>query len=56
MVMKVDARVAGYGPGRETALVTVTVEFDGPTESMTLSVIVPNEGDGEALRDRGEGG
>jgi hypothetical protein len=55
MVMKIDAKVIGYGPdpGREKALVTVTVEFNGPTESMTLSVIVPNEGDENALRDRG---
>jgi hypothetical protein len=53
--MKVNAKVVGYGPdpGRAQALVNVIVEFSGPTESMTLTVIVPNEGDETALREQG---
>jgi hypothetical protein len=45
--MKVNAKVVGYGPDPETtkALVNIIVEFSGPTETMTLTVIVPNEGD-----------
>ena len=44
--MKVNAKVVGYGPDPETtkALVNIIVEFSGPTETMTLTVIVPNEG------------
>ena len=42
--MKVNAKVVGYGPDPETtkALVNIIVEFSGPTETMTLTVIVPN--------------
>ena len=35
------------------ALVNIIVEFSGPTESMTLTVIVPNDGDEAALREQG---
>ena len=51
MAMKINAKVVGYGPDPETtkALVNIIVEFSGPTETMTLTVIVPNEGDEAAL-------
>jgi hypothetical protein len=41
---RAPALQVGYGPdpGRDKALVNVIVEFSGPTESMTLTVIVPN--------------
>jgi hypothetical protein len=45
--MKVNAKVVGYGPDPET--INIIVEFSGPTETMTLTVIVPNEGDEAAL-------
>ena len=47
MAMKINAKVVGYGPdpGRTKALVNVIVEFSGATESMTLTVIVPNDGE-----------
>ena len=53
--MKVNAKVVGYGPDPETtkALVNIIVEFSGPTETMTLTVIVPNEGDEAALKEQG---
>jgi hypothetical protein len=53
--MKVNAKVVGYGPDPETtkALVNIIVEFSGPTETMTLTVIVPNEGDEPALKEQG---
>ena len=52
--MKVNAKVVGYGPDPETtkALVNIIVEFSGPTETMTLTVIVPNEGDEAALKEQ----
>jgi hypothetical protein len=55
MAMKINAKVVGYGPdpGRTKALVNIIVEFSGPTESMTLTVIVPNEGDAAALQEQG---
>ena len=55
MAMKINAKVVGYGPdpGRAKALVKVIVEFSGPTESMTMTVIVPNEGDEAVLQERG---
>ena len=55
MAMKINAKVVGYGPdpGRAQALVNVIVEFSGPSESMTLTVIVPNEGDEAALEEQG---
>jgi hypothetical protein len=44
-----------FGPDPETtkALVNIIVEFSGPTETMTLTVIVPNEGDEAALKEQG---
>ena len=53
--MKINAKVVGYGPdpGRDKALVNVIVEFSGPTESVTLTVVVPNEGDEADLRRMG---
>jgi hypothetical protein len=55
MAMKINAKVVGYGPdpGRTQALVNIIVEFSGPTETMTLTVIVPNEGDEAALQEQG---
>jgi hypothetical protein len=55
MAMKINAKVIGYGPdpGRTKALVNVIVEFSGPTESMTLTVIVPNDGEEAALQEQG---
>ena len=55
MAMKINAKVVGYGPdpGRTKALVNVIVEFSGATESMTLTVIVPNDGDEAALQEQG---
>jgi hypothetical protein len=55
VAMKINAKVVGYGPdpGRDQALVNVIVEFSGPTESMTLTVIVPNEGDEAAIQEKG---
>jgi hypothetical protein len=34
-------------------VVNIIVEFSGPTESMTLTVIVTNEGDEAALQEQG---
>jgi hypothetical protein len=53
--MKINAKVVGYGPdpGRAKALVNVIVGFCGPLESMTLTVIVPNEGDEASLQEQG---
>jgi hypothetical protein len=55
MAMKINAKVVGYGPdpGRTKALVNIIVEFSGSTESMSLTVIVPNDGDEAALREQG---
>jgi hypothetical protein len=52
---RAPALQVGYGPdpGRDKALVNVIVEFSGPTESMTLTVIVPNVGDEAALQEQG---
>jgi hypothetical protein len=54
MAMIINAKVVGYGPDPETtkALVNIIVEFSGPTETMTLTVIVPNEGDEAALEEQ----
>ena len=53
--MKINAKVVGYGPDpeRTQALVNIIVEFSGSTESMTLTVVVPNEGDEADLRKMG---
>ena len=55
MAMMISAKVVGYGPDPETtkALVNIIVEFSGPTETMTLTVIVPKEGDEAALKEQG---
>jgi hypothetical protein len=55
MTMKINAKIVGYGPDSERtqALVNIIVEFAGPTETMTLSVIVPNEGDEATLKEQG---
>jgi hypothetical protein len=53
--MKINAKVVGYGPDpeRTQALVNIIVEFSGSTESMTLTVVVPNEGNEADLRKMG---
>ena len=48
MAMKINAKVVGYGPDPET-----TKAFSGATESMTLTVIVPNDGDEATLQEQG---
>jgi hypothetical protein len=55
MAMKINARVAGYGPDAktDTAIVNLTVEFEG-TETATFSVLLRNEGDETALCERGK--
>jgi hypothetical protein len=55
MAMKINAKIVGYGPDpeRTQALVNIIVEFAGPTEMMTLTVVVPNDGDEAALKERG---
>jgi hypothetical protein len=55
MAMKSNAKVVGYGPEpeRTKALVNIIVEFSGPSEFMTLTVIVPNDGDEAALQEQG---
>ena len=54
MVIKINAQVTGYGPqpGKTQALVRVTVEFDGPAEVMTFTVLVPNDGDEGGVREQ----
>jgi hypothetical protein len=54
MAVKINAQVTGYGPqpGNNQALVIVTVEFDGPSEAMTFTVLVPNDGDEGMVRDQ----
>jgi hypothetical protein len=54
MAIKTNAQVTGYGPqpGKTQALVIVTVEFDGPAEVMTFTVLVPNDGDEGAVASR----
>jgi hypothetical protein len=54
MAVKVHAQVTGYGPqpGNLQALVIITVEFDGPTEAMTFTVLLPNDGDEGMVRDQ----
>jgi hypothetical protein len=44
--MKINAKVVGYGPDPETGV-------GQTTQSMTLTVIVPNEGDETALQEQG---
>jgi hypothetical protein len=54
MVIKINAQVTGYGPqpGRTQALVIVTVEFDTPSEALTFTVLVPNDGDEGTVREQ----
>jgi hypothetical protein len=54
MAIKINAQVTGYGPqpGNLQALVIVTVEFDGPAEAMTFTVLVPNNGDEGLVREQ----
>jgi hypothetical protein len=54
MAIRINAQVTGYGPqpGDLQALVIVTVEFDGPSEAMTFTVLVPNDGDEGAVREQ----
>jgi hypothetical protein len=51
MALKIKTEVAGYGPrpADTHALINVFVEFNGPSESMAMTVLVPNEGDDSAL-------
>jgi hypothetical protein len=54
MAIKINAQVTGYGPqpGNTQALIIVTVEFDGPAEAMTFTVLVPNDGDEGIVREQ----
>jgi hypothetical protein len=54
MAIKINAQVTGYGPqpANTQALVIVTVEFDGPSEAMTFTVLVPNDGDEGIVREQ----
>ena len=54
MAIRINAQVTGYGPqpGNTQALVIVTVEFDGPSEAMTFTVLVPNDGDEGVVREQ----
>jgi hypothetical protein len=54
--MKIKTEVAGYGPrpAETHALVNVFVEFNGPSESMAMTVLVPNEGDEAVLCEKGK--
>ena len=47
MAIKINAQVTAYGPqpANTQALVDVAVEFDGPSEAMTVTVLVSNAGD-----------
>jgi hypothetical protein len=55
MATKINAQVTGFGPqpANTQALVIVTVEFDGPSEAMTFTVLVPNDGDEGTVREQG---
>ena len=54
MAIKINAQVTGYGPqpANTQALVIITVEFDGPSEAMTFTVLVPNDGDEGIVREQ----
>jgi hypothetical protein len=54
MAVRIQSQVTGYGPqpANPQALVIVTVEFDGPSEAMTFTVLVPNDGDEGMVRDQ----
>ncbi len=55
MALKIKTEVAGYGPrpADTHALINVFVEFNGPSESMAMTVFVPNDGDESALCEKG---
>ena len=54
MAIKIIAQVTGYGPqlANAQALVIVTVEFDGPSEAMTFTVLVPDDGNEGVVREQ----
>ena len=53
--MKISAKITGRGPipGNALAHVTVVVQFDGPIESMKITVTVPAQGTDEATQAQG---
>jgi hypothetical protein len=48
--MDIDVQVKGHGPipGKAFTQYAVSVEFDGPIETITMTVIVPSEDATEA--------
>jgi hypothetical protein len=54
MAIKINAQVTGYGsqPSNAQALVVVTVEFDGPSEGLTFTVLVPSDPDESMIREQ----
>jgi hypothetical protein len=54
MAIRIHAQVTGYGPQptNTQALVILTVEFDGPSETMTFTVLIPNDGDEGIVREQ----
>jgi hypothetical protein len=54
MAIKINVQVTGYGPppANTQVLVIITVEFDGPSEAMTFTVLVPNDGDEGIVREQ----
>lgn len=44
--MKMDMHLSGHGPVPGTHLLqfTIAATFDGPVESLTMTVVVPNRG------------
>jgi hypothetical protein len=54
MAIKIHAQVTAYGPqpSNAQALVVVTVEFDGGSEAMTFTVLVPNDPDEGVIREQ----
>jgi hypothetical protein len=54
MAIKINAQVRVRPAARQHTgtLVIVTVEFDGPSEAMTFTVLVPNDGDEGIVREQ----
>jgi hypothetical protein len=54
MAIKINAQVAGYRPqpSNAQALVIVTVEFDGPSEGLTFTVIMASDPDEGVIREQ----
>lgn len=52
--MKISSKEVGRGPVpmSDMVMVNISVEFNGPTESMTMSVTVPNVGTEKEKSDR----